>query len=177
MFSLVTDLFFLVFLLNQWWSPPLRFQVSDCNTFCIMCDVPSTAVFCSESIECFPGMGSNFFFKAYVTIPVTPTVTRVIIHFMFHIHCITIHELLHLLCFLLPFVWHSCPLVLPHLLVCTVSFFLLLIIICGLFAATSLSVCTPWFRNTVTSCSHSSLGVCVPFVCCFSAQCFIYWVM
>jgi hypothetical protein len=26
-----------------------------------MCDVPSTAVFCSESIECFSGTASNFY--------------------------------------------------------------------------------------------------------------------
>jgi hypothetical protein len=28
-----------------------------------MCDVPSVAVFCSESIECFPGIVSKFFLK------------------------------------------------------------------------------------------------------------------
>jgi hypothetical protein len=49
--SLVTGLFFLVLLLNQRWSPPLRLQVSHCNIFRITCDVPCTAVFCSESIE------------------------------------------------------------------------------------------------------------------------------
>ena len=53
--SLVTGLFCLVLLLNQLWSPLLRLQVSHCSTFRIMCDVPSIAVFCSESIECFPG--------------------------------------------------------------------------------------------------------------------------
>jgi hypothetical protein len=41
--------------LNQRWSPPLRLQASHCITFRIMCDVPSIAVFCSESSECFPG--------------------------------------------------------------------------------------------------------------------------
>jgi hypothetical protein len=46
-------MFFLVlFLLNQWWTPLLRLQVSDCRTFLIMCDVPSIAAFCRESIEC-----------------------------------------------------------------------------------------------------------------------------
>ena len=30
-------------------------------TFRIMCDVPSIVVFCSESIECFPGTASKFF--------------------------------------------------------------------------------------------------------------------
>ena len=47
-------LFFLVLLLNQRWSTPLRLRVSHCSTFRIMCDVPSTAVFCNESNECFP---------------------------------------------------------------------------------------------------------------------------
>jgi hypothetical protein len=27
-------------------TPPVRFPVSDCSTFRIMCDVASTAVFC-----------------------------------------------------------------------------------------------------------------------------------
>ena len=48
--------FCLVLLLNQRWSPPLRLQASHCSTFRIMCDVPSIAVFCNESIECFPGI-------------------------------------------------------------------------------------------------------------------------
>ena len=51
--SLVTGLFFLVLLLNQRWSPLLKLQASHCSTFRIMCDIPSIAVFCSESIECF----------------------------------------------------------------------------------------------------------------------------
>jgi hypothetical protein len=44
-----------------------------------MCDVPSTAVFCSESIECFPGMASRFFFKPFVTIPVAPVITGILL--------------------------------------------------------------------------------------------------
>jgi hypothetical protein len=51
--SLVTGLFFLVLLLNQRCSPPLGLQASHCSTFRIMCDVPSIAVFCSVSIECY----------------------------------------------------------------------------------------------------------------------------
>ena len=62
--------FFLVLLLNQRWSPSLRLQASHCSTFRIMCDVPSIAVSCSESIECFPGTASKFFLKLLVTIPV-----------------------------------------------------------------------------------------------------------
>jgi hypothetical protein len=44
-----------------------------------MCDVPTIAVFCSESIECFPGTASKFFLKLFVTIPVAPIITGIII--------------------------------------------------------------------------------------------------
>jgi len=77
--------FFPVLLLNQRWSPPLTLQASHCSTFRILCDVPSTAVFCSESIECFPGIVSKFFLKLLVTIPVAPIITGTIVHFRFHI--------------------------------------------------------------------------------------------
>ena len=55
-----------------------------------MCVVPSIAVFCSESIECFPGTVSKFFFKLLVTIPVAPIITGTIVHLRFHIRCISI---------------------------------------------------------------------------------------
>ena len=93
--SLVTGLFCLVLLLNQRWSPPLRLQDSHCSTFRIMCDVPSIAVFCSESIERFPGTATKFFLKLHVTIPVAPIITGIIVHFRFHIRCISIHKLLY----------------------------------------------------------------------------------
>jgi hypothetical protein len=51
-FDSCQSLFSQVLLLNQRRSPPLRFQFSHCSTFRIMCDVPSIAVFCTESIEC-----------------------------------------------------------------------------------------------------------------------------
>ena len=44
-----------------------------------MCDVPSIAVFCSESIECFPGTASKFFLKLLVTIPVAPIITGLLL--------------------------------------------------------------------------------------------------
>ena len=44
-----------------------------------MCDVPSIAVFCSESIVCFPGTVSKFFLKLLVAIPVAPIITGTII--------------------------------------------------------------------------------------------------
>ena len=99
--SLVTGLFFLVLLLNQRWSPLFRLQASHCSTFRIMCDVPSIAVFCSESIECFPGTVSKFFLKLLATIPVAPIITGTIVHFRFHIRCISIHTFLYLTLLLL----------------------------------------------------------------------------
>ena len=60
-----------------------------------MCDVPSIAVFCSESIECFPGTVSKFFFKLLVTIPVAPIITGTIVYFRFHIRFISIHKILY----------------------------------------------------------------------------------
>ena len=44
-----------------------------------MCDVPSIAVFCSESIECFPGTVFKFFFKLLVNIPVAPIITGLLL--------------------------------------------------------------------------------------------------
>ena len=60
-----------------------------------MCDVPSIAVFCSESIECFPGTASKYFLQVLVTIPMAPIITGTIVHFRFHIRCISIHKLLY----------------------------------------------------------------------------------
>ena len=104
-------------------SPPLRLQGSHGNTFRIMCDVPSIAVFCSESIECFSGISSKFFLKLLVTIPVAPVITGIIVHFRFHIRCISIHKLLYFNFFPLPFAQHFCLRVLPHLSVCMFSLF------------------------------------------------------
>ena len=93
--SPVTGLFCLVLLLNNQWSPPLRLQATHCSTFRIMCDDPSIAVFCSEFIECFPGTVSKFFLKLLVSIPVALIITGIIVHFRFHIRCISIHKLLY----------------------------------------------------------------------------------
>jgi hypothetical protein len=47
-----------------------------------MCNVPSIAVFCSESIECFPGTTPKFFLELLVTIPVAPIITGIIVHIL-----------------------------------------------------------------------------------------------
>jgi hypothetical protein len=57
-----------------------------------MCDVPSTAVFCSESIECFPGTASKCFLKLLVTIPVAPIITGITVHFIIIIIIIIIYR-------------------------------------------------------------------------------------
>ena len=61
-----------------------------------MCDVPSIAVFCKESIECVPGIARRFFFKLRVTIPVAPIITGMIVHFRFHIRSNSMPKLLYL---------------------------------------------------------------------------------
>ena len=70
---------------------------------------------CSESIECFPGTAYKFFLKLLVTIPVAPIIIGIIVHFRFHIPCISIHKLFHLGFFSAPFVGHFCLQVLPRL--------------------------------------------------------------
>ena len=137
---------FLVLLLKQRWSPPLRLQASHCSTFRIMCDVPSIAVFCSESIECFPGIVSKFFlnFSLLFQWPQLLLVQSYISGSTFVVS-LYINSCI-LTSFPLPFVQHFCLWVLPHLSVCMFSLFLFLIIISGLFAVTSLSVCTAWFH-------------------------------
>jgi hypothetical protein len=44
----------------------------------MMCDVPSMAVFCKESIECCPGIVSRYFCKLLLTIPVAPMMMIII---------------------------------------------------------------------------------------------------
>ena len=110
--------------------------------FRIMCDVPSIAVFCGESIKCFPSTASKFFLKLLVAIPVAPIITGTIIHFRFHIHCISIHKLLYFNSFFTSFCTTFQSACFATSISVHVFCFLFLIIISGLFAVTSLSVCT-----------------------------------
>ena len=100
-----------------------RLQVSDCSTFRIMCDVPSTAVLCRESIEFFTGMATKFFRKPFVVILVDSVIAGIIIHFMFHIRCISIHKHLYFSFCSATFARHFCPREVPHLSVCMLSLF------------------------------------------------------
>jgi hypothetical protein len=72
-------------ILNQWCTPPIRLQVSDCSTFLIMCDVPGTGAFFRECFECFTGFVYRFF-SSLVTIPVAPMITGIMKHFIFCIY-------------------------------------------------------------------------------------------
>jgi hypothetical protein len=49
-------LFPVLFLLNQRLSSPITLPVSDCSSLRCVCGVHNIAVFCSESIEYFPGV-------------------------------------------------------------------------------------------------------------------------
>ena len=140
--SLVTGLFFLVLLLNERRSPPLRLQVSHCSTFRIMCVVPNTAVFCSESIEFFFVITSKFFLKLFVTLPVAPVITGIILLFRIHIHYISIPKLLHFNVFSASFCTTFLSAGIATFISVHVFSFLFLIIISDLCALTSLSVCT-----------------------------------
>ena len=118
---------------------------------------------CSESIVCFPGTASKFFLKLLVTILVVPVITGIIVHFRFHIRCISIpNKILYFNFFSASF----CTTFLSEGIATSISVhvfsFLVLIIISGLFAVTSLSVYVVSFYNAVTSPSpYIGLGTCV----------------
>jgi hypothetical protein len=99
--------------------------------------------------------------SARVFVPVAPMTTDITKHSMFHIRWISMHKCLYVIYFPLLYVLRSYLIALIHLSVCKFFLFLLLIIISGPFAKTSLSVCTPCFHNTVIfvySYSHTGLG-------------------
>jgi hypothetical protein len=51
----------------------------------MMCDVPSMAVFCKESIECCPGIVSRYFCKLLIKIPLYQMITGIKNHFILQI--------------------------------------------------------------------------------------------
>ena len=166
--------FFLVLLLNQRWFPPLRLQASHCSTFRIMCDVPSIAVFCGECMECFRGIVSKFFFKLLGTIPVAPIITGTIVHFRFHIRCISVHKLLYFNFFSASFSTTFLSAGIATSISVHVFSFLFLIIISGLFAVTSLCVLldstTLWHLPL-----HTLAWACVFTICCHYYYYYYYY--
>ena len=141
LFSPVARRFFMLLVLDQQWSPPLRLQVSDCSTFRITCDVPSTSVFVVNLLYVYlvwiPNFlqaffhhsgSSNYYYRYKHTFHIPHSFLSPYIN-----SCI-------LASFPLPFVWH-CPQVVPHLSVCMFSLFWFVIVISGLLVITSLSLC------------------------------------
>ena len=90
----------------------------------------------------FTGTASKFILKLLVTVPVPPIITGIILHFRFHICCISVYKLLYFNFFSASF----CTTLLSAGIATSISVhvfsFLFLIIISGLFAVTSLSVFT-----------------------------------
>ena len=87
-----------------------------------MRDVPSMAVFCIESVECFLGVASKFFIKLFVTIPMAAVISGIILHFKLYISCISLYMNSCILAsFPLYFACHFCLQVLPHLSVSVFS--------------------------------------------------------
>jgi hypothetical protein len=126
----------------------------------MMCDVPSTAVFGTESIECCPGIVSRYFCKLLLTIPVAPMITAMTKHFMFHIHWISVLIFINYSFFSASFCTTFLSDGIDTSINKQVLSFLFLIIMSGLFSKTSLSVLPPWFHKTViSSCSVTDLGM------------------
>ena len=80
---------------------------------------------------------------------------------MFHSHCISVHKLLYCSFFSASFCMKFLSVSIATSISMHVFSLLFLIIISALFAVISLPVCTHWFYNTVTYCSHTGVGVCV----------------
>ena len=141
-------------------------QVTDSSTLHIMCDGPNTAVFCSESIECFLLWLPNISAKPLLLFWWLLIITGITIHFFGPHSYIFIHKLLDLIYFLLPFAWHLSAGVATSISMQGFSA-CFLIIKSGLFFVTSLSVLNSWFHNAVTSsCSSAGSALCVcVFVC------------
>jgi hypothetical protein len=53
--------------LSQWWTPPLRLQVSACSTFLMMCDVPSMAVFVGNLLLLLLSSSSSFLVTGFLS--------------------------------------------------------------------------------------------------------------
>jgi hypothetical protein len=87
---LVTSLFLLVRLFNQWLSPPLRLKYFPYYVWC-----SKYSCLCSEPIACFPGVASKYFLKPPLLFRLLEIITGIMLHFRFHILCISIHKLLY----------------------------------------------------------------------------------
>ena len=108
----------------------------------------------------------NFFLKLLIIIPVAPVITGTIVHFRFHIRFISVHKLLYFRLLSASFcTTFLCAGIATSISVHTFSF-LFLIIISGLFAVTSLSVCVLLDSTTLWHLPlHTLAWVCVCTIC------------
>jgi len=113
----------------------------------------------------FSWYGFQNFLRPFVVIPVAPVSTRTIIHFKFHIRCISIYKILFLAPFPLPFARYFCQ-CFCHIY--QYECFLFFVFnyhiwsICLTSLSVCLSVCIPSIYITVSYLvPHTSLGVCV----------------
>ena len=90
-------------------------------------------------------MASRPFFKPFVTIPVAPLITGIIIHFMFHFRFSSVHKLLCFNHFSASCVSFLSAATATCQYACFSFFVLFLIIISVLFAVTSLCILIPLF--------------------------------
>ena len=127
-----------------------------------MCAVPSTAVFCSESIECFSGVASELLFKLFITAPVARVTIGMILHLIFHILCTSTHKLSYFILFSASF----CVTFLFSRIATSISVFVLTFFnydICPIYFVLllSLSLSVPLHSTTLSHCvcpsdSHST---------------------
>ena len=164
---LLSHPFFFALLLNQWWFHcwGFKFQTAALSVLCVMFQVYLS--FVVNLLNVFQVWLPNMFLNIFFTTPVSPVITRVFIHFMFHIRCILYINYCISASFLLHFARHFCSQVLPHLSYACFLFFVYNYNICLI--CSNFSVCTAWFHNTVTSSCIHWLG----YVCtlCLSCQC------
>jgi hypothetical protein len=61
-------------------------------------------LFCSEFMECLPGISSRYFLRPLVTVPVAPMTVGITEHFMFHFRWISTHIFLFIIIIIFIFI-------------------------------------------------------------------------
>ena len=134
-----------------------------------LCAVPSTAVFCSSLISCFPGKLLRYCLSDSEMIPVAPIITSINFAFTFHMHWISIMRYLYFKIFSASFsITFLCPGIATSINM-HVPFLLLWIMMSVLLLGIVLLVCTFWFHNMVTLLSwlvSTDFGTGHTSVCC-----------
>jgi hypothetical protein len=162
--------------LIQWCTPSLRVQVSHCITLPLSCAMSLVQLFVAENLL---NVLLVLFLDIFLTLSYTASFPLCLPVWR-NISYSTFAEFLHLrfyisFSFQTPSVLHSYRMVLLRISVSKFCFVFL--ILSGLLAKTSRSVCTPWFRSTVHIFTYRLRYVCVPGFWCFDPKFLVYWVM